>query len=138
MALTEVGCGRLRAVAWTASLVALAACKENLSRPVASFGPDTLGPAVQLHPAHDTLVDSVGTLLVRATVTDPSGVKSLTFVVLPAGSTPPTVMGVDTTIDVFFPVTLSVHKHATFKYYVQAIDILDHETVSDTVTVTVR
>jgi hypothetical protein len=106
--------------------------------PPAGLGPDTSGPAVALFPAHDTLADSVGTLLVRVTANDRSGVKSVTFYLLPAVSTPPLVTGADTTFDAFFPVSLGAHKHASFQYYVRARDILDHETVTDTVTVTVK
>jgi hypothetical protein len=40
--------------------------------------------------------------------------------------------------DGFFPITLAGHKHTTFQTCVLARAVLDHETVTDTVTVTVR
>ena len=101
-------------------------------------GTDTSGPLVKLSPAHDTLVDSTGILLVHVGATDPSGIVSMTFTILPTLVTPPTVTGADTTLDALFPVALSGHKHSTFRYFVQAFDILGHETVTDTVAVTVK
>ena len=135
----RAGHGRFRTWVPGLALGALAACKENLSAPpVGSFGPDVSGPLVQLNPARDTVVDSTGTLLVRVDAHDPSGVKNVTFVVIPALSTPQPVQGSDTVLDALFPITLASYKHTSFKYYVRSSDILDHETVTDTVTVTVR
>jgi hypothetical protein len=135
----RAGHGRFRTWVLLSALSALAACKENLSAPpVGSFGPDIAGPLVQLNPARDTVVDSTGILLVRVDAHDPSGVRSMTFLVLPTVVAPPTVPGSDATLDALFPITLAAFKHTSFKYYVRSSDILDHETVTDTVTVTVR
>jgi hypothetical protein len=114
------------------------ACRENLSTPPTSTGQDTAGPAVQFAPARDTLADSTGILLVRLTASDPSGIKSVDFFVLPATSSFATLMPLDTVFDTFYSVPLASHKHGTFRFYARATDILDHETVTDTVTVTVR
>jgi hypothetical protein len=116
----------------------LVACKENLSAPSLGVGPDTTGPLVQLHPAHDTLVDSTGTLLIRVGASDQSGVGLVFFNIEPQKFVIDPLAPNDTVFDGFFPVTLGSYKHTTFKYWVVARDILDHETVTDTVTVTVR
>jgi hypothetical protein len=62
----------------------------------------------------------------------------VTCFVLPPVVTPPTPTGNDTIFDVLFPVALGGRKHSSFRYYALASDLLDHETVTDTVTVTVR
>lgn len=116
----------------------LAGCKENLSPPPVSTGPDTSGPRVQLHPGRDTTTDSTGILLVRVSATDPSGIKLVDIQLLPPTFSFPQQSPLDTEYGAFYSVPLSIYKHSTFKYYVVARDILDHETVTDTVTVTVR
>ncbi len=116
----------------------LPACKDNLSAPPVGTGPDVSGPVIRLAPAHDTLVDSTGVLFVHLSVSDASGIKNLDFRVIPATSTFGTLMPLDTTFEVSYPVPLAQFKHGTFKYYARGADILDHETVTDTVTVTVR
>ena len=135
----RAGRGRFRAGAWCAVFGALAGCKENLSpHSLGVLGPDTSGPLVQLAPAHDTAVDSIGTLLVHVGASDPSGVKQVVFSLLPPKYTISPLAPNDTTFDVYFPIALALYKHTTFKYFVRSSDYLDHETVTDTVTVTVR
>ncbi|MFI5207787.1 MAG: hypothetical protein ACHQX4_07185 [Gemmatimonadales bacterium] len=119
-------------------MLALAGCKENLSVPHLGLGPDTSGPLVVLHPGHDTLVDSVGTLLVGVDASDPLGVGTVQFNILPAHYAIDPLAPNDTLFDGSFPITLAGYKHTAFKYWVLARDVLDHETVTDTVTVTVR
>jgi hypothetical protein len=91
----RAGRGRFRFAVFCCSALAFAGCKENLSAPILGLGPDTSGPLVQLYPAHDTVVDSVGTMLIRVGPSDRSGVAMVLF-------------------------------------------NIDHETVTDTVAVTVR
>jgi len=118
--------------------LALTACKENLSSPPTGGGPDTTGPAVRLAPGTDTTVDSVGVLLVSVLASAPSGIKTVDFTLLPGTFAFPTQSPLDTVFGAFYSVPLGTFKHSTFKYFVQATDILDHETVTDTVTVTVK
>lgn len=135
----RAGPGRFRTWFWVLALSALPACKENLSVPFPSgAGQDTTGPLVLLFPAHDTLADSTGTLLVRVDARDRSGVKTIDFFLIPARYTYNTITPNDTAFDGLYAITLAGFKHATFKYYVRASDFLDHETVTDTVAVTVR
>ena len=119
-------------------LALLAGCKENLNAPPLVNGADTSGPLVELLPFRDTTVDSTGVLLVSVGVHDPSGIKQVDFFLLPPtfGFQPLTPL--DTQLAAGYPVSLGQFKHSTFRYYVRAVDVLDHQTVSDTVTVTVR
>lgn len=93
---------------------------------------------VRLWPGRDTTVDSVGVLTVRAQVQDRSPIGYVAFQALdvPVGFLP--VTPDDTLADLYYLFALGQFKHRTFRYYVRATDILDHETVTDTVTVTVR
>ena len=125
--------------AWIAALLlGLGACRENLSAPPLVGGPDTTGPVLQLSPAHDTLADSVGILLVHLTAHDASGIKSVDLLLLPATSSFSTLTPLDTVVDTFYPVPLGGSKHSSLRFYARSRDVLDHETVTDTVTVTVR
>lgn len=137
-ALFRAGRGRFHVAVLCACALSFAGCKENLSAPNLGVGPDTSGPLVQLHPAQDTLVDSIGTLLVRVGASDRLGVGMVLFNILPMHYVIDPLAPNDTVFDGFFPITLGTYKHSTFKYWVVARDILDHETVTDTVTVTVR
>lgn len=124
-----MGCGALALVA---------ACRENLSAPHLGLGPDTTGPLVQLAPARDTAVDSVGTLLVQVNASDPSGVGMVELFLQPAHFAIDPLAPNDTVFAGLYPITLSGYKHSQFKYWVEVRDLLARETVSDTVTVTVR
>ena len=128
----------IRAVTCCAVSGALAACKENLGAPQMGTGPDTSGPRVQLSPGRDTVVDSTGTLLVRVGASDPSGVSFVQFVLEPAHYAIDPLGPNDTVFEGFFPITLSGYKHSTFRYFARTRDVLEHETVTDTVAVTVR
>jgi hypothetical protein len=122
-----------------ALLAVSAACRENLSEPPSGgSGPDRDGPAVQLFPGRDTTVDSLGVLTVRALIRDRTAIGRVAFQVLdlPFGFNPVTIN--DTLADLYYAFALGQFKHRTFRYFVRTTDILDHETVTDTVTVTVR
>ena len=134
----RAGRGRFLAASLGLSAVAAGGCKENLSAPQQGTDVDTLGPLVQLSPGSDTTVDSTGVLLVRVLVRDPSGVKDLDFVVAPATFGFPTQTPNDTSAVLIYPLQLGQFKHSTFRFYVRARDVLDYETVTDSVTVTVR
>jgi len=117
----------------------LAACKENLSPPpVTGLGRDTVGPAILFSPSHDTTVDSVGTLLIAVSATDQSGIKLVDFLLVPPSFGFPTQAPLDTVYASFYPVHLATFKHSSFRFYVRSTDVLDHETITDTVLVTVR
>jgi len=123
----------------TLATLILAACKENLSAPPpGGVGKDTVGPLVQLSPAHDTTVDSTGTLLIAVNATDQSGIKEVDFLLVPAAFGFPVQAPLDTVYASFYPVQLSGYKHSSFRFYVRTTDVLDHETITDTVLVTVR
>ena len=81
-----------------------------------------VSPVIRLSPGRDTVVDSTGVLQVHVQVVDLARLRLVDLLVL----------------DASFPFALSRFKHTTFRYYVRASDIFDHETVSDTVAVTVR
>lgn len=131
--------GRVALLTCLAALVlVVSACKENLSAPPTGAGPDTSGPVMQLLPSQDTLADSTGVLLVRLIATDVSGIKRVELFLLPATSTFAPIMPFDTAFDAFYPVPLAQFKHGTLRFYARGLDLLDHETVTDTVTVTVR
>lgn len=119
-------------------LAVLPGCKDNLSTPPTGSAADTTGPLLVLAPGQDTLADSTGFLLVRLTASDVSGIKRVDFFVLPASSTFGTLMPLDTTFNAFFRIPLAQYKHGTFRFYARSADLLDHETVTDTVTVTVK
>jgi hypothetical protein len=116
----------------------LPACKDNLSTPPTGNTADTTGPLMVLSPGQDTLADSVGVLSVRLTASDVSGIKKVDFFVLPASSTFGTLTPLDTVFNVFYNIPLGLYKHGSFRFYARSTDILDHETVTDTVTVTVK
>ena len=123
----------------TVATLILAACKENLSPPPpAGLGKDTVGPAVFLAPAHDTTVDSTGTLLVAVNITDQSGIKQVDFELVPSLFGFPTQTPLDTVYASYYPLHLGNFKHSQFRFYVRTTDVLDHETITDTVLVTVR
>lgn len=119
-------------------LALLAGCKENITAPPVVNGADTSGPFVELLPFRDTTVDSTGVMLIAVGVRDPSGVKQVDFLLLPPAFGFPTLTPLDTVAVYAYPVQLSTFKHSSFRFYVRALDVLDHQTVSDTVTVTVR
>jgi hypothetical protein len=122
----------------SALFLGLLGCRENLSTPPTLSGLDTSGPVVTLHPAHDTMVDSTGSLLVRVNAADPSGVSVLDFHLIPATVLYDPLGGSDTTLAVQYPIVLGNFKHSTFRYFAISKDVLAHQTVTDTVTVTVR
>lgn len=127
-----------RALFWAGFLALFTACRENLSTPTVGVGPDSSGPKIVLAPGHDTVVDSVGVLLVLVAASDPSGVKTIDLKLLPAKAIYDPLNGLDTTISALYPIALATFKHGTFRYFATSQDILDHVTVTDTVTVTVR
>ena len=47
-------------------------------------------------------------------------------------------MPLDTVYASFYPVQLAAFKHSSFRFYVRTKDVLDHETITDSVLVTVR
>lgn len=119
-------------------LAVLPGCKENLSVPITPRGPDTAGPVMRLAPAHDTTADSTGVLVVYLDANDVSGIKSLDLFLLPGTLSFLTVTPDTISASVGYPIPLGAFKHGTFRYYARGLDILNHETVTDTVTVTVR
>lgn len=119
-------------------LAAAGACKENLSPPPIGTGPDTSGPLVRLSPGRDTTVDSTGVLLINVNATDPSGIRLLSFQLDPPSFGYPSSIPLDTAVGVSYSIPLGVFKHSSFRFTVRATDVLDHETVTNAVTVTVR
>jgi len=117
---------------------AAAGCRENLSTLPSGVGPGTLAPALSVSPERDTTVDSTGVLRVRVQVDDRVRLRLVSLQVLDATFTFSPVAPFDTTLDAAFSFPLDRFKHSSFRYYARASNILDHETVSDTVTVTVR
>jgi hypothetical protein len=129
--------GAPRLVGLVAALL-LGACRENLSPPVEGLGPDTQGPVVTLRPATDTTVTAAGVLNVSVSARDRSPIVLLDFILIGAtfGFSP--IAPNDTVVDVNYPVPLAGLGGRSFAYRVRARDVLNHETVTGTVTVTVR
>jgi hypothetical protein len=117
---------------------ATAGCRENLSVPPPGQGPDVTGPLLAVRPARDTTVDSLGTLTIRVAASDRSNIKELAVELIGASIVLDPVNPSDTVAVAQFPIALGPLKHSQFRYYARAKDILDHETVTDSVTVTVR
>lgn len=117
----------------------LLGCKEATT-PLGpgGLGPDVSGPALVIRPARDTTTDSLGTLNIRVIAADRSLIKSVDLFLIGGAFGFPTIMPDDTVFDVTYPVPLQPYAGGSFQYFARAVDILDHETVSDTVTVTVR
>jgi hypothetical protein len=93
---------------------------------------------VRLAPARDTTVDSVGVLAIRLRATDRSAIRLAELRFLDAPFAFPALTPYDTLVEAQYPVALGQVKHQRFRYFARAVDNLDHETVTDTVTVTVR
>lgn len=118
---------------------AVLACREAKS-PTGPTpqGPDNEGPEVSVQPALDTLVDALGTLDILVVARDRSNIKRLALDITGVGYTFLPLFPNDTVFTVIFPITLSPLKNSSFAYLVRAVDVLDHVTVTDTVTVTVQ
>jgi hypothetical protein len=101
-------------------------------------GPDVTGPSLVIRPGQDTTVDSTGTLNIRVIAADRSRIRELDLFLIGGAFGFPTLTPNDTVADVIYPVALQPYAGGSFQFYARAVDILDHETVSDTVTVTVR
>lgn len=134
----RTGRGLFRASLALLLAAAAAGCKENFSVPPPGEGPDVTGPLLAVRPARDTTVDSLGTLTVRVAASDRSNIKELGVVLIGASFVLNPVNPADTVALAEFPIALGPLKHSQFRYYARAKDILDHETVTDSVTVTVR
>ncbi len=120
------------------SAVLLAACKENLSPATPSGpGPDLAGPTVQLSPGRDTSVTGT-TLNIGVTARDPSGIKFLNLYLVGGTFGFAPLAPNDTAVSVIYPVPLADYRGSSFGFFVRALDVLDRETVTATVTVTVR
>ena len=116
----------------------LAGCKENLSAPTPGGGPDVEGPEVSFVPAQDTLVDSTGVLSIVVRVVDRSRIAeiSLRLVGTPFAFAP--IAPESTVALIVYLIALEPQRGSRFSYSVRAVDVLNHETVTDTVTVTVK
>ena len=101
-------------------------------------GPDSSPPAVQLLPAHDTTVDSTGTLLITVAVHDQSWIRSVQGVIVGSGFSWPVEQPDTTDVLTAFAVPLAQFRHSTFRFFVRAVDVLGHAGVSDTLAVSVR
>ncbi len=114
-------------------------CKEATTPFVApQLGPDSAPPVVQLSPAHDTTVDSTGVLPITVYAHDQSWVTSMQLVIINGPVVYPAISPDTTDALEGFSIGLSTFKHTQFRWFVIASDILNHRTVSDTVTVSVR
>ena len=119
-------------------LAALVACKEARSPAGPDYvGPDLVGPDLFVTPYADTTVDSLGTLPIVVTAWDPSAIKSLRLDLIGINAAFLPLAPYDTLFTAVFPIALGSFRRTTFKFVVRASDVLDHETVTDTVTVTV-
>ncbi len=119
-------------------LALVAGCRENLSAPSGGRGPDVEGPVITLRPGQDTLVDSTGVLNIVVGVTDRSLIATIDLRLVGGqfGFNP--VMPGDSVANVVYPIALSPYSGSSFAYSVRAVDVLNYETVTDTVTVTVK
>ena len=119
-------------------LAMLVACKDaRTPTGPTPLGPDVTGPELHLRPAGDTTVDSLGTLQIIVVARDRSNIKSLSLDIIGGGFAFPPLVPNDTVFGAVFPVALGRLRNTAFRFVARATDILDHETVTDTVTVTV-
>lgn len=119
-------------------LAVLVACKEAKSPAGPDYlGPDLVGPDLFVTPGADTTVDSVGTLPIVVTAWDPSAIKSLRLDLFGINAAFLPLVPNDTLYTAVFPIALGSFRRTSFRFVVRASDVLDHETVTDTVTVTV-
>jgi len=119
-------------------LALLGGCRENLATAPHGVGPDVEGPFVLLRPASDTTVDSLGVLNIQVQAIDQSPIGHLDLIVVGGAFGFAPLVPNDTIVTVIYPIALGQFKHSSFQYYVVARDVLNHETATDTVTVTVR
>lgn len=127
------GLGLLAALGGTA-----AGCREAVTQPNATQGPGGGAPLIVVNPAHDTTVDSVGTLNVVITVHDPAYIDSVAIIFVGASQAYPAALPADTVFATIIPVALAPLKHRTFSYSVTAANILGEDTTTSSVNVRVR
>ncbi len=117
----------------------LLACKEaRTPTGPTPEGPDVEGPELVIRPAQDTLVDSTGVLQILVVSRDRSNIKSIELTIIGGGFNFLPLAPNDTAFTAVFPIALNPLKNSAFSYSVRAVDVLDHETVTATVTVTVK
>ena len=120
-------------------VASLLACKEaRTPTGLTPQGPDVQGPDLVIRPATDTLVDSTGVLQILVISRDRSNIKTLELTIFGGGFAFPPLAPYDTVFTAVFPITLNPLKNSSFRFIARAVDVLDYETVSDTVTVTVK
>ncbi len=119
--------------------VAAISCRAapNPTGPPAT-GPDFTPPALSYSPSKDTVVDSVGVLQIVVSAHDQSLIDSVVVLAQGAPNTFQPVYPQDTTVLVFWPVTLASLHHQAFTFQVAAGDVLGHDTVTKSVKVTPR
>jgi hypothetical protein len=116
----------------------LGGCRENLSPPDQGSGADVHGPVVQIRPAQDTTVDPTGVLLVSVTARDQSVINYLNLIVAGGSFAFSPLSPGDTVAEVTYPIGLTGLSGSSLALQARAVDILNHETVTAPVTVTVR
>lgn len=95
-------------------------------------------PLLAYSPSQDTVVDSVGVLLIAVTAHDESRIDSIGLLPQGLGVAFPSVYPGDTTALVFWAVALASLRHQPFTFQVVASDILGHGTTTRSVKVTPR
>ncbi len=101
-------------------------------------GPDLTPPALTISPSRDTVVDSVGVLQIVVSAHDQSLIDSVAVLAQGAPNAFQPVFPRDTTVLVFWPVTLASLHHQPFTFQIVAGDVLGHDTVTQSVKVTPR
>ena len=138
MVRNRTGRGLFRASRALLLAAAAAGCKENLNAPPPRRGPHVSGPALPVRPGRHKYLFLVDAEPVSVAASDRSNIKELELVLIGAAFAFNPVNPADTFALVNFQIALGPLKHSSFQYYARAKDILDHETVTDSVTVTVR
>jgi hypothetical protein len=95
-------------------------------------------PTLSYSPSKDTIVDSIGVLLIAVSAHDQSLIDSIAIRAQGAPNAFQTVFPHDTTAQVAWPVALGQLHHKAFTFQVVASDINGRDTVTASVKVTPR
>ena len=119
-------------------LVFLWGCREAVTRPNAPPGGSEGPPTLIVHPAQDTTVDSIGTLEIDVTVSDPALIDSVAIQFQGAPLAFPPAFPNDTAYHALYPVGLGALHHQPFSFVVSAANVLGYDTATASVNVRLK
>ncbi len=113
-------------------------CRPAPSEPNILRNGSAGAPVIEIDPAQDTTVDSLGTLQIDISVHDPAYIDSVAVIFQGASQAYPTSFPKDTLYRAIITVTLGPLKHTTFSFAVNASNILGKDTTTSSVNVRVQ